>query len=225
MVIDPSLTQSEFNGFVKEVAPMLYFRPMAGAKPLGEFKFEVSIELWKTGPLQDYAGKWNNTFSHQDSEHWLTDEDHRLNFPVPRARMGITNKMDAEIFYAPSPANYKFFGLAVKYAVLTETETGWDFAVRPSYSTLLGVADVAYDSLAVDALASTQLGLFRPYLGATAIYGKGSETTSKVNLNDVSVTQLELSGGVGFNWKYLSMALEANLGVINVYSFKLGATF
>ncbi len=226
LVLDPSLTQSEFHDFVKELAPMPYFRPMAGAKPLGKFNFDISFELWKTAPIQDYAGKWNNTFSHPSADHWLTGDDHTLGFSIPRARMGITDSIDAEIYYAPSPgANYSFFGLAMKYAVLNNPETGWDFAVRPSYSTLLGVADMSYHSVAADALASKDIGLFRPYAGATLLYGRASETTSKVDLNNETATALQWIIGSEFNWKHLSSALEADFGSINMYSFKLGVSF
>lgn len=225
IVLDPSLTQSEFHDFVNEVAPMLYFRPMAGAKPLGKFNFEISFELWKTGPIQDHAGKWNNTFSHPDADHWLTADDHTLSFAVPRVRMGMTDAIDAEIFYAPSGANYSFLGLAMKYAVLNDAETGWGFAVRPSYSVLRGVDDMSYDSVAVDALASKDVGLFRPYAGAALLYGRAAETTSKVNLSNETATALEWIVGSEFNWKHLGMALEADIGTINMYSVKLGVTF
>lgn len=226
IVLDPSLTQSEFGDFVKEVGPILYFRPMAGAKPLGKFRFEISFELWKTAPLQDYAGKWNNTFSHPDANHWLTGDDHTLSFPVPRVRMGITDKVDAEIFYTKSPgANYSFIGLAMKYAIHNNPETGWAFSIRPGYSALLGVDDMSYDSLAVDMLASKDIGLFRPYTGANFSYARASETTSKVNLNDETVNAMKWLVGSEFNWKYLSMALEADIGIINMYSAKFGVSF
>ena len=226
IVLDPSLTQSEFRDFVHELAPMLYFRPMAGAKPLGKYNFEISFELWKTAPIQDYAGKWNNTFSHPNAHHWLTGDDHTLGFPVPRVRMGITDEVDAEVYYsASSGANYSFFGLAMKYGILNDPETGWTFAIRPSYSTLLGVDDMSYASLAVDALASRDVGLFRPYVGAAFLYGGASETTSKVNLNDEAAKAMEWIVGSEFNWGYLSMALEADIGVINMYSVKIGASF
>jgi hypothetical protein len=225
IVLDASLTQSEFGDFVKELAPMLYFRPMSGAKPLGKSRYEISYELWKTAPIQDYEGKWNNTFSHPNADHWLTADDHTLSFPVPRARMGITDDIDAEIFYAPSGANYSFFGLAMKYAIPNDPETGWAFSLRPSYSTLRGVADMSYDSLAVDALASKDMGFFRPYVGGTFLYGWAAETTSKVALNNETVPKMELIVGSEFNWKYLSMALEADIGIINMYSVKLGVSF
>lgn len=226
MVIDPSLTQSEFHDFVKEAAPMLYFRPMAGAKPLGKFTFDLSLEYWKTTPIQDYAGKWNNTFTHPTADHWLTGDDHTLFFYVPRARMGITDSIDAEIYYAPAPgANYSFFGLAMKYAILNNPETGWGFAVRPTYSKLLGVADISYDSVAVDALASKDIGLFRPYGGAALLYGQGAETTSKVNLSNESTTALQWIIGSEFNYKHFSSSLEADFGAVNMYALKFGVSF
>lgn len=225
LVLDPSLTQSEFGDFVDEVAPMLYFRPMAGAKSLGKPRYEISLEFWKTAPIQDYAGKWNNTFSHPGADHYLTGNDHTLVFPVPRVRMGVTDDVDAEIYYTSSGANYSFFGLAMKYTVHNSPGGGWDFAIRPSYSTLLGVADMTYRSLAIDALASRNIGSFRPYVGATYLYGRASETTSKVNLNSETANALQWMVGSEYSWKHLRMALEADLGIVRMYSIKFGLSF
>ncbi len=226
LVLDPSLTQSEFHDFAHELAPILYFRPLAGAKPLGKFKFEFSYEFWKTSPIQDYAGKWNNTFSHPNADHWLTGDDHTLGFAVPRVRMGVTDTIDAELFYTVSPgSNYGFLGIAMKYGFLDDPDTGWAFAVRPTYSTLTGVDDMKYSSMAVDLLASRDIGLFRPYAGASLLHGTATETTVKVNLNEETVNAIEWMIGSEFNWKYLRMALEADLGVINMYSFKIGVAF
>lgn len=94
-------------------------------------------------------------------------------------RMGITDEVDAEIYYTSSGANYSFFGLAIKYIIHNDPGSGWNFAVRPSYSTLLGVADMTYRSLAIDALASRNIGSLRPYVGATYLYGRASENYRK----------------------------------------------
>jgi hypothetical protein len=225
IVFDPSLTQSEFHDFIQEVAPMLYFRPMAGAKPLGKFKFDIGLETWKTSPIQDWTGKWNNTFSHPNAQHWLTGDDHTLNFPVSNVRMGMTDKVDVEAYYSSSAANYTFWGLAMKFPIVEGGDSGWDFAVRPGYSGLLGVADMTYQSLAFDALASKDFGLFRPYLGATFLYGMAAETTTKVSLNNETATAFQWIIGAQLNWHYLSTALEADFGVVNMYSLKFGVSF
>jgi len=55
--------------------------------------------------------------------------------------------------------------------------------------------------------------------------GQLNATTSKVNLANKT-----LSGAIGivgtqFVWQHLSLAVEANFGMINMYSLKASATF
>lgn len=91
--------------------------------------------------------------------------------------------------------------------------------------TLLGVADMTYKGLAVDVVAGRSVGSFRPYLGATLLNGRASETTSKVNLNNETAKAWQWLVGSEYNWKRLSMALEADFGVIKTYSVKFGVSF
>src|SRR5436190_10891204 len=72
--LDPSLTQDEWHRFTKEAGLVIYYRPLADAKPMGAGRFEFSILQWNT-KIDENAGAWNNTFVHPHSEHWLIGSD------------------------------------------------------------------------------------------------------------------------------------------------------
>lgn len=117
--ISPDLTQSEWKRFTKEAGNLLFLNPLASAKPLGVKKWDLVIEMTASN-VDETSGAWNNTFSHPDSEHWL-NEGSQTAVPGMRFRMGITEKIDAGIYYTsakPFGANYGFLGLEAKYAFI-----------------------------------------------------------------------------------------------------------
>ncbi len=90
IVLDPSLTQSDFKAFAGEISELIYFRPLAGARPLSNFNFEIAIES-RAAEIEDWKPKWNNTFSHPDSMHTLVGDNHILTVPGLRgSRCKIT---------------------------------------------------------------------------------------------------------------------------------------
>lgn len=61
---------------------------------------------------------------------------------------------------------------------------------------------------------------------APLIYmGAHQKTTAKVNLNNETANALQWIVGSEYNWKRLSMALEAYIGIVRMYSFKFGVSF
>jgi len=176
--------------------------------------------------LKDYNGAWNNTFSHPEDDHWLVGDDHTLTLPVLTARMGITNNVDIGLIYTDSiEANYGWTGVDVKYAFHQDRRRGFFVATRLSTVVLTGVQDFNYYQGAVDLLVSKKVGWFTPYAGITAIYSVADENTDKVNLKKESSVATEAIVGTQFHWKYLSVAAEADIARINMYTVKIGATF
>ena len=226
MFLDPSLTQSAFREFVREVGPIIYFKPISSARPLGKFNFDLGLEYQKTSPLEDYKSKWNDTFAHPDSDHYLVPDNHRLSLPLFHARMGVTDKMDMEMQFTKNFAsNYGWVGGGLKYGFYYDAGSGLAGAARTNYSSMLGVSDLNYHHVGADLLVSKDLWLFRPYAGVAFSLGYMIETTSKVNLKNETVTGFEGILGTEFVWKYLSIALEADFAVINMYTFKVGGNF
>jgi hypothetical protein len=225
IVLDPSLTQGDFNAFIGEVSELMHFRPLAGAKPLGKFNFEITLEM-RSAEIEDWEPKWNNTFSHPDHHHTLTGDDHRLSIPGLRGKMGITDKMDVELFLAVNPdSNYGFTGVAIKYALINDPNSKWGAAVRGSYTTLLGVDDMDLNQIAADFLVSRDIWYFRPYVGGALALSYGVETTDKVALSNETLLSPMALIGTEFVWKYFSAGIEQSFGKLSITSFKVGATF
>lgn len=226
MVIDPSLTQADWRTFTKDVSSILYFRPTSGAKPLGKAKFEIAMELSRTEPLKDYNDSWNNTFSHPDATHWLTPDNHRLSVPVITARVGVNDKLDAGFLYTNNfGANYGWTGVDLKYAFYQNRDQGVFIATRVSAAMLIRVQDFDYYQGAVDLLASKQIGWFAPYAGVTGMYSIADIDTTKAKLKQERYASMAAIVGTQFQWRYLSVAAEADIARTNMYTFKIGASF
>ncbi|MDH5218925.1 MAG: hypothetical protein OEX19_14585, partial [Gammaproteobacteria bacterium] len=166
---------------------------------------------------------WNNTFSHPEEDHWLTD-NHFLEIPFLSARMGISEKMDFGLGFTKNiEANYGWLSADIKYAI-TKMK-GYDIATRASYTSLIGVADFDINQGAVDFIISKSFFSFNPYVGVTAVYTTSNETTSKVVLERIHNMAGETILGATYQWKYLNVAAEVDFARVNMYSLKIGAIF
>lgn len=225
IVLDPSLTQGDFNAFIAEVSELMYLHPLAGAKPLGRLKFEVALET-HAARIEDWKPKWNNTFSHPDPNHTLVGDSHILSIPGLRGRIGVTDRTDAELFFTINPeSNYGFLGAAVKYAIVNSPGSKWGASVRGSYLRLLWVDDMDLDQVAADVLVSRDIWHFRPYAGGALAVSYGVEKTDKLDLSKETVFLPMGLVGTEFVWKHLSLGIEQGIGKLATTSFKVGATF
>jgi len=226
IVLDSSLTLSEWKTFSRDLASIIYFKPTTGAKPLGKGRFDVGLEQVTTAPLKDYEGSWNNTFSHPSADHWLTGDNHRLVFPVITGRYGVTEKVDVGILFTDNwNSNYGWVGVDVKSAFYQDRSRGLYLAGRLSTAVLTGVQDMDYYQGAADLLVSKEWGLFTPYAGLAGTYSVSKETTDKVDLSQQRTAAAEAVLGTQFHWRHLSMSAEADIARINMYTLKVGATF
>lgn len=107
--IAANLTQDEWKVFTKQFGHVLYFSPMASARPLGTKQFDITMEL-KSTAIDQTSGAWNNTFHHPDSIHWLGDA---VVVPAMHARMGVSEKVDVGVYFTHIGL-YGFIGGEVK---------------------------------------------------------------------------------------------------------------
>ena len=226
MVVDSTLTQNEFRAFTKDASSIISLTPKNSAQTLGKNRFDISLAVLTTAPIKDYDGSWNNTFSHPDDTHWLVGDSHRLALPVLNMHMGMTNDLDAGITFTKDPAaNYGFYGFNLKYAMLKEKEKGVTVSTRAAYIGLLGVDDMNINQGEIDLLVSKQFGALKPYAGVSGLITSASETTDKVDLNRENVITAQATMGTQMDWKYLTIAAEANIANVNTYLVKVGTTF
>jgi hypothetical protein len=222
MVIDPSLTQTQWKTFVEQVGPISSFKSLASAEPLGTMNFNVAIDQGFT-PIDQHSLAWINTFTHPDEDCPLGDA---VSFPALRARMGITDRMDIGAYWTTAPGgNYGMVGGEVKYQFSQESETLPAAAVRGSVTILTGVPDFDLNVYSVDLMGSKKIGMFTPYVGLRGSLVVGTLTTSKVNLDSESLLFAQGYAGVSCSIWVLSLAAEYNVSHVNTFAVAAGVNF
>lgn len=223
-VLDPSLTQEAWHKFTREAGLVVYYRPMASAKPMGEGNIELVITNTST-PIDDSDPAWNDTFSHPDSVHWLFEGD-VLGFPGMAVRAGITDKIDGGLYFTKNPGtNYGFYGAQLQYSLINNLENGLAAAVRASFVQLFGPEDLNQGVYGLDLLVSRDINRFSPYAGISTYLARAQATTSKVNLDDENIIGMQGMIGVTTNVAFLRIGAEMNFAEVNTSSLLLGYDF
>jgi hypothetical protein len=219
-VIAPVLTQQAWRQFASEIGLVMYFRPLASAKPLGAKHVEIAIVQWSTR-IDDATSAWNDTFSHPDSTHWLFDGD-ALPLPALMLRVGITDRIDVGTFFTQNvKANYGVVGGQVQYSLLNGASGRFDAAGRVSGGVLFGPDDLNATVLGADLVVSRDVAFLSPYAGVSGYLSRAQETTSKVNLEDESSIGARGTLGVVLSIRKLKVGAEYNVTKVTGYSFKV----
>lgn len=222
MVIDPSLTQAQWKTFVEQVGAIASFKSLASAEPLGAMNFSVGIDR-STTPVNQHDPAWINTFVHPDESCPLGDA---ISVPTIRARMGVSDDMDIGAFWTTAPnANYGMLGGEIKYRLSRESRELPAIAVRGGVTILTGVSDFDLNIYSVEALASKNIAIFTPYVGFRGSLAIGSETTSKVNLDNERVLIPQAYAGLSCSWWMLNLAAEYDVSSVNTFAMLLGVNF
>lgn len=222
--LDPALAQSAWHQFTEEAGLVVYFRPLADARPMGRSRLELSVLQWETG-IDDASSAWNDTFVHPDSTHWLF-EGSRLKFPGALLRVGITDRTDVGVYVAKNfDANYGFYGGQLQRNLIDRRD--WAASARGSFLSLFGPADLDFIVYGVDALASRRVTLSRrvalsPYVGLSAYLASSHEKSSVVTLADENVLGAHASVGTTLELSKARLAVEYGFARVHSVSFKVG---
>lgn len=219
MVIDPSLTQAQWHKFTEQVGAILSFKSLAPANTLGKMNFKVAIDGAYT-PVDQHDFAWINTFTHPDETCPLGDA---IKYPTIRASIGVADNMDVGGYWTTAPnSNYGGVGGEFKYAFLQETEKFPAAAVRASVSMLTGVPDFNMSLYSVDLLASKSVAMLTPYVGFRESLAVGTETTSKVTLNQERVLIAQGYAGIAYSIWTFSLAAEYTVSYVNTFAIAVG---
>ncbi len=222
MVIDPSLTQSQWHTFVQQVGAISTFKSLASAEPLGTMRFDIEIDESRT-PVDQHNLAWINTFVHPDASCPLGDE---ISVPTLRARMGVSEDMDIGAYWITAPsANYGMVGGEVKYRLSRESQELPAAAVRASVTILTGVPDFDVNLYSLDLIASKQVAVFTPYVGLRGTLAIGTVTTSKVDLDQERLLLPQGYAGVTYSVWMLRLAAEYNVSSVNTLALAVGVNF
>lgn len=223
--IDPSLTQAAWRQFSEEAGLVVYFRPLADARPMGRGNFEISALKWKTG-IDDADAAWNDTFVHPDSTHYLF-EGSGQEIPGLMLRAGVSGRTDVGVYFTKSPgANYGFVGGQVQYNLM-QSASDWTASTRLSVVSMYGPDDLTFAVYGVDLLASRKLDVARwaavsPYAGVSTYLASAHEKTSAVALNDENVIGMQATVGAAVQLSKARLGVEYNVAKVSSFSFKVG---
>lgn len=225
--LDPGLTQAAWHQFTGEAGVVTYFRPLADAEPMGAGKFEVSLLQWRTG-IDDTDDAWNDTFVHPDSTHWLF-EGSGLAFPGLTLRAGIAERTDVGVYFTRSiGANYGFYGAQVQQHLVHDTGRNWSGAVRMSFVSLYGPADLDFTVYGLELVTSRKYAVFSrrafvsPYAAVSTSLSRSHEKTSAVTLQDENVLGAQAMAGVMARISVARIAVEYGVARVRSLSFKVG---
>ena len=223
--LDSSLSQSAWHQFTLEAGEVVYFRPLTDARPMGRGKFEFSLMQWKTN-VDDNTSAWNDTFVHPDSTHWLY-EGSGLQFPGLAARAGVTSTTDVGLYFTKNvQANYGAYGVQVQQNLIHGARD-WDVAVRGSFVSLFGPADVNLNVYGVDVVTSWKRwkvgpATVAPYASVASYVSTSHEKTSAVNLADERVAGAIGTLGAELQLSVMRVAAEASMSRVPSIAVKIG---
>jgi hypothetical protein len=221
--LHPELTEAEFQEFAAEGGQIVRNRQLSGAHTLGKGRFDVSVAyayFW----LDDTKGAWNNTMSHPDEHHYLGQQ---LGFPQLHLRMGVTARVDAEVYGGLNPlSNYGFVGVGSKIAILEQgRRRPVSVTVRPSVSALLGPEEVQAWNVATDVAVGRSFGGLAPFAGLTLSSTLAIDASPDTDVgNQVALRPVGFVG-VEYTWKLLTAAAQAELSELPGVALRVGGRF
>ena len=224
--LDPALTQAAWHQFTREAGLVVYFRPLADARPLGKGHFELSALTAKTG-IDDADPAWNDTFVHPDSEHVLF-EGSGLSLPGLMVRAGVSGSTDVNLYLTKNPnANYGFFGAQIQHALVGGGESAWAAAARVSVVSMYGPADLDFRVYGADLVASRQVRLtswasLSPYAGVSGYLASSHEKTAAVDLRNEHVPGAQANVGAALQLSVARLGVEYNVARVRSLSLKAG---
>ena len=223
--LDPSLTQSAWRQFTREAGQVVYFRPLADARPMGRGAFELSLMQWQTN-VDDNTSAWNDTFVHPDSTHWLY-EGGGLQFPGFAFRAGVTSTTDVGLYATKNfQANYGAYGVQLQQNLIRGAGD-WDVSARASFVSLFGPADVDLNVYGVDVVASWKhfkVGptTITPYGGIATYLANSHEKSSLVNLGDEHAGNAIGTIGAALQFSVVRVGAETSISQVPSIAIKVG---
>ena len=219
-LIDPALTQDAWHEFVSEVGPVMYLRPLSTARPLGKGRLELAA-LASATRIDQTKSAWNDTFSHPDPDHPLT-EGSSLNIPGLMVRAGVTDRVDVAAYGTKSiGANYGIVGAQLQYNVVNDATRNLAAAVRATGVRLVGPEDLSASVYGVDLLVSRTVRFLSPYAVVSGHLSRGQEHTSKVDLADENVLGAQGTLGVAAKLSMLTLGAEYHAAKVSGYAVKI----
>lgn len=222
------LTQANFKSLVEDAGSALSYKNTAPAAPLGVLGFDVGAEMTVMRLGGSY---WDSAMGGSAPS--------ALVVPKLRARKGLPFSLDFGLMYSMLPSsNVQLLGVELSDALLDGGALLPALGLRATYTRVLGVKDLDFQTAGLDASISKSFLIITPYAGAGVLWmdgrAKGKIVTDAAflaanggsPLSEERVWGTRLFGGVKLSpFPLFGITAEVEYSGLMTYSLKLGLSF
>ena len=222
------LTQHAFKSLVEDAGSALSYKNIAPASPLGLLGFDVGAEMTA---LRLNGAYWDAAMG--------GNAPPALVVPKLRARKGLPFSMDFGLMYAMVPSsNVQLLGAELSDALLDGGPILPAIGLRATYTRLLGVKEMDFQTAGVDATISKSFLIVTPYVGAGVLWMDGKAKGRIVTdaaflaanggapLKEETVWAPRYFGGLKISpFPLFGITAEVEYSGLMTYSLKLGLSF
>ncbi len=217
---------SAFNSLCKDLGQGLNFIQLTPPDPYGLTGFDVGVEMTLLN-------------INQGSEYWMyATKDMRQPplLPVPKIQVqkGLPFGIDIGAIYAFVPqSNVKLLGGEVRWAIMKGGFVRPAIGVRASYSRLMGVPGLSFQTESIDASISKKIAIITPYAGIGQVFTQGKshvdytdpETGISVSadLKSEGISETRAFVGLKLSLLFFNITAEVDFSRILSYNLKVSA--
>lgn len=211
-------SQEEFKDLSETVGLLISYKPLAPAEPLGILGFDIGFEVTAVDVDQNKSFL-KDAISDQNPPSYFV-------FPKLHAQKGLPFGIDLGVVYAKvQESNIGLIGGEIKWAIFKGTIATPAIAVRGSYTSLIGVADLDLSTYGIDISASKGFGFLTPYVGVGQVWIDSKENVPFLTLSDEKLSRTKGFAGLKIKLLLLSLVAEAELSQVPSYTFRANISF
>lgn len=217
---------SAFNSLCKDLGQGLNFIQLTPPDPYGLTGFDVGVEMTLLN-------------INEDSIYWqyaTKDMKQPPFLPIPKvqAQKGLPFGIDIGAIYAFVPqSNVKLLGGEVRWAVMKGGFVKPAIGVRASYTKLMGVPALSFQTESIDASISKKIAIITPYAGIGQVFAQGKahvEYTepdtgigASADLKTEGISETRAFLGLRLSLLFLNITAEVDFSRILSYNLKVSA--
>ncbi len=217
---------SAFNSLCKDLGQGLNFIPLTPPDPYGLAGFDLGIEMTLLN-------------INEGSHYWMyatKDMKQPPLLPVPKiqAQKGLPFGIDIGVIYAFVPqSNVKLVGGEVRWAIMKGGFVKPAIGVRASYSRLMGVPALSFQTESIDASISKKIAVITPYAGIGQVFTQGKAHVdytdpeagigASIDLKTEGISETRAFVGLRLSLLFFNITAEVDFSRILSYNLKVSA--
>jgi hypothetical protein len=207
IVLNPQLTQEQFEQFTEEIGSALRFRQLGDPAPLGRGHADISVQFATTS---------------FDSSKGVS-----MAFPKVVARFGLSDRVGIGAWGGVNAgSNYGLAGFETTVGLMSQDQgRPVSLSIRPNFTALIGPSDVWAANAGIDLVVSRAVGPFSPYAGVATTASGAADRLSRRDLEPATTEASLAYAGLSYRWRVFTAAAEVEKGVEVSYAFRVGTRF